>query len=293
MENHSEGVTNAASADDLIRMALKEDIGSGDATTQSVIDAGSRATGRMVARQSMVVCGVEVVRRVYQLLDPECGVEVDQTDGGQVEAGTTILTITGPARSVLTGERVALNFIQRLSGIATLTHHYSQAIEGTPTRLLDTRKTTPGWRHLEKYAVKCGGGTNHRSGLHDMVMIKDNHLATLRGSHPGESAIAVAVSKARQSYPDLQIEVEADELGQVREALEAGADIILLDNMSLAELREAVSLCRGRARTEASGGINLTTIRDVAETGPDFISVGALTHSAANVDIGLDFDFSA
>jgi nicotinate-nucleotide pyrophosphorylase (carboxylating) len=188
---------------------------------------------------------------------------------------------------LLTAERVALNFVQRLSGVATLTAQFVEAIRGTGAAILDTRKTTPGWRELEKYAVRCGGGQNHRFGLWDMVLIKDNHLAALRDAQP--NAIAAAVQRAREKFPALKVEVEADTLEQVRQAFNAGADIILLDNMSLEELRESVRVVGGRAKTEASGGVNLHTVRGIAETGVDYISVGAITHSARAVDIGLDF----
>ncbi|HEU0008237.1 MAG TPA: carboxylating nicotinate-nucleotide diphosphorylase, partial [Verrucomicrobiae bacterium] len=184
--------------------------------------------------------------------------------------------------------RVALNFVQRLSGIATLTARFVEAIQGTGAQVLDTRKTTPGWRRFEKYAVMCGGGRNHRFGLYDQVLIKDNHLAALRDEKP--NAIAAAVARARAKWPKLQVEVEADRLEQVTQAVEAGADILLLDNMSTEQLRAAVKLVAGRARTEASGGVNLQTVRAIAETGVDFISVGALTHSARAVDIALDFE---
>jgi nicotinate-nucleotide pyrophosphorylase (carboxylating) len=188
---------------------------------------------------------------------------------------------------LLTAERVALNFVQRLSGIATLTAQFVEAIRGTNARILDTRKTTPGWRRLEKYAVTCGGGRNHRFGLFDMVLIKDNHLAALAGEAP--NAIAAAMQRVRAAWPQLKAEVEADTLEQVDQALAAGADLILLDNMNPAQLRSAVEKCRGRAQTEASGGVSLASIRAIAETGVDFISIGALTHSARAVDIGLDF----
>ena len=209
-------------------------------------------------------------------------------DGQPAKAGQTLLEIAGPARALLGAERVALNFIQRLSGVATLTARFVQAVHGTGAEILDTRKTTPGWRRLEKYAVTCGGGRNHRLGLHDMVLIKDNHLAALRHEKP--NAIAAAVLRARAAYPRLKIEVEADTLEQVGQALAAGADMILLDNMDPAQLREAVRQCAGRVPTEASGGVNLDTVGDVARTGVNFISVGALTHSARAVDIGLDFE---
>jgi nicotinate-nucleotide pyrophosphorylase (carboxylating) len=198
------------------------------------------------------------------------------------------MTLTGPARALLSAERVALNFLQRLSGIATLTAQFVEAIKGTHARILDTRKTTPGWRRLEKYAVACGGGTNHRMGLFDMVLIKDNHLAALKGESP--NPIAAAVQRARTRSPKLKVEVEADTLEQVEQALDAGADFVLLDNMNLVQMREAVQRASGRAQTEASGGVNLASVRAIAETGVNFISVGALTHSAPAVDIGLDFD---
>jgi nicotinate-nucleotide pyrophosphorylase (carboxylating) len=189
---------------------------------------------------------------------------------------------------MLSAERVALNFVQRLSGVATLTRHFVEAVEGTQAKILDTRKTTPGWRRLEKYAVQCGGGQNHRFGLFDMVLIKDNHLAALRDELP--NPIEVAVQRARLRYPQLKVEVEADSLEQVEQGVSAGADIILLDNMTLEQLRAAVTQVKGRAQTEASGGVNLAGVRAIAETGVDFISAGALTHSARAVDIALDFE---
>jgi nicotinate-nucleotide pyrophosphorylase (carboxylating) len=199
-----------------------------------------------------------------------------------------LLQISGPARSLLSAERVALNFLQRLSGVATLTAQFVETIKGTQATILDTRKTTPGWRRFEKYAVTCGGGQNHRFGLFDMVLIKDNHLAALKNASP--SPIAAAVKSARAKYPNLKVEVEADTLEQVEQAIVARADMVLLDNMNLEQLRAAVAKCRGHAKTEASGGVNLASVRGIAETGVDFISVGALTHSARAVDIGLDFE---
>jgi nicotinate-nucleotide pyrophosphorylase (carboxylating) len=199
-----------------------------------------------------------------------------------------LLEISGPTRAILSAERVALNFVQRLCGVATLTAQFVDAVKGTRAQVLDTRKTTPGWRRFEKYAVACGGGGNHRLGLYDRVLIKDNHLAALRDAKP--NPIAAGVRRARKQYPRLQVEVEADTLKQVEQAAAAGADIILLDNMSPAQLRQAVKLVAGRAQTEASGGVNLKTVRAIAQSGVDFISVGALTHSARAVDIGLDFE---
>ena len=198
-----------------------------------------------------------------------------------------LLRLRGPARALLSGERVALNFVQRLAGVATLTAQFVAALKGTHTAILDTRKTTPGWRRFEKYAVACGGGRNHRLGLFDMVLIKDNHLVALRNEAP--NPIAAAVSRARQTYPALPVEVEADTLEQVDQAVAAAPDFILLDNMNLVQLRLAVAKCKGRVKTEASGGVSLASVRAIAETGVDFISVGALTHSARAVDIGLDF----
>src|SRR5262249_54490321 len=209
-------------------------------------------------------------------------------DGQQVREGKALLHITGPARALLSGERVALNFAQRLSGFATLTAQFVEAVKGTHAQILDTRKTTPGWRRLEKYAVACGGGRNHRFGLYDMILVKDNHLATLKNDSP--NAIAAAVERARASYPKLKVEVEADTLEQVEQAVAAGADMVLLDNMNPVQLRLAVRKCKGRAQTEASGSVSLASVRAIAETGVDFISVGALTHSARAVDIGLDFE---
>jgi nicotinate-nucleotide pyrophosphorylase (carboxylating) len=242
----------------------------------------------MRARQRLVVAGTGFVVAAFHALSRKIKIEPILRDGQTADAGATILKISGPARPILTAERVALNFIQRLSGVATLTSEFVQAVHGARAQILETRKTTPGWRRFEKYAVACGGGTNHRMGLHDMVLIKDNHLAALRGEKP--NAIAAAIARARRKYPKLKIEVEADSLDQVRQALDAGAEMILLDNMSLNDLSQAVVMAEGFAKTEASGGVNLKTVRAIAKTGVDFISVGALTHSAPAVDIGLDFE---
>jgi nicotinate-nucleotide pyrophosphorylase (carboxylating) len=209
-------------------------------------------------------------------------------DGQRVAAGQTVLSVSGPARTLLTAERVALNFVQRLSGIATLTAQFVEAIKGTRAQILDTRKTTPGWRRLEKYAVTCGGARNHRMGLFDMVLIKDNHLAALKDGTP--DPIAAALKQARGRLPGLKVEVEVDSLDELDRALAAGAELVLLDNMNPDQLRQAVQKCQGRAQTEASGGVSLATVRAIAETGVEFISVGALTHSARAVDIGLDFE---
>lgn len=270
-----------------VEASLAEDIGSGDVTTRALVPENAQATAAMAAREPLVIAGLEFAMETFRQLSSEIDVIEQCADGRSMPPGSSILNLRGPARAILTGERVALNFVQRLSGIATLTRKFVDAVAGTKAKILDTRKTTPGWRQYEKYAVACGGGTNHRMGLFDMILIKDNHLAALR--HEPPNAIAAAVRRARQAYPKLTVEVEADTLEQVEQALEAKADIILLDNMSLDQLREAVRLTAGRVKLEASGGVNLDTVRGIAETGVDFISSGALTHSARAVDIGLDF----
>ena len=270
-----------------VRAALDEDVGPGDATTLATIPDSAMARAAMVAREEMVVCGLPLAEATFQTLSSALNVRCTVDDGVRVQRGTELMSAEGSARALLTAERVALNFVQRLSGIATLTARFVEAIAGTRAQILDTRKTTPGWRELEKYAVRCGGARNHRSGLWDMVLIKDNHLAALRDAQP--NAIAAAVRRAREHCPTLTVEVEADTLEQVEQALAANADTILLDNMSLDELRAAVRMAGGRSKTEASGGVDLQTVRAIAETGVDYISVGAITHSSRAVDIGLDF----
>ncbi len=273
----------------LVQTSLAEDVGSGDVTTLATVPEDVLATAKMVARESLMVCGLHLAGLVFQEISPKLLIEKKSSDGTRVAKGESLLEIKGSARAILTAERVALNFAQRLSGIATLTAQFVEAVKGTRTKILDTRKTTPGLRLLEKYAVACGGGQNHRIGLFDMVLIKDNHLVALRNEKP--NAIEAAVRRAREKFPQLKVEVEADTLEQVQQAFGAGADIILLDNMTLDELRAAVKMVNGRAKLEASGGVNLQTVRGIAETGVDFISVGALTHSARAVDIALDFEF--
>jgi nicotinate-nucleotide pyrophosphorylase (carboxylating) len=278
---------SAAEVQHAVELALSEDIGSGDVTTLATVPAEARASAIMAAREPLVTAGLALAEAAFQRLSAEARISRTAEDGQSVTAGASLLNVSGPARALLSAERVALNFIQRLSGIATLTAQFVQAIKGTRAQILDTRKTTPGWRRLEKYAVACGGGCNHRLGLYDMVLIKDNHLAAL--SRQSDDPIGVAVARSRAQYPQLKIEVEADTLEQVDQALHAGADFILLDNMNPVQLRLAVQKCKGRAQTEASGGITLASVRAVAEAGVDFVSVGALTHSARAVDIGLDF----
>ena len=268
----------------LVRSALAEDVGSGDVTTMSLIAQDSFASGVIVAKEPLVVAGVDLAIASFRELEESIDFSVEVLDGQDGDFFQPLIRIHGPARALLTAERTALNFVQRLSGIATLTAKFVQQVSGTNTKILDTRKTVPGWRVLEKYAVACGGGINHRFGLYDQVMIKDNHLVAVGGN------IKKAVKCARENYPKLKIEVEADTVEQAKTAAEAGADIILLDNMSCEELIQSIELISGRSKTEASGGITIDTVREIAETGVDYISIGALTHSAPAVDIGFDFD---
>ncbi len=270
-----------------VTAALLEDVGRGDVTTRAIISPTAMVRARVVAREPLVPAGLAFVTAAFKALSRRIKVKPVAKDGEPVAKGAVLIEITGPARPVLTAERVALNFVQRLSGVATTTAAFVRAVEGTNVKILDTRKTTPGWRRFEKYAVQCGGGRNHRLGLFDMFLIKDNHLVTLHKERGG--AIASAVRLCRQYDPALKVEVEADTLDQVRQAVAAGADFILLDNMPPATLREAVKLVNGRAATEASGGVRLENAREIAGTGVDFISVGALTHSAQAADIALDF----
>ncbi len=270
-----------------VRNALREDVGDGDATTLACITPDASAMARIHAREPLVLAGMDFARTAFSETSPAVRFTDALPDGTRVEPGAAVLTITGPARALLTAERVALNFLQHLSGVATLTRQFIDRIHDLPTRILDTRKTTPGWRRFEKYAVQCGGGTNHRAGLWDRILIKDNHLAALLTEPP--DPITAAVRRSRLLYPKLLVEVEADTPAQARIAAEAGADIVLLDNMTPDQLRESIQLIAGRSRTEASGGVRLDTVRDIALAGVDFISVGALTHSARSVDLALDF----
>lgn len=268
--------------DRLIDHWLIEDIGACDLTVQVMIEPGEIGRFHMNAREPMIVAGVEVAARVFKRYDPELRVSLRVRDGDRVEKGAILVEIEGPARSVLTAERTALNIAQRLSGIANETARYAAAIAGTKARLIDTRKTTPGLRMMEKHAVSCGGGLNHRLGLDNGVMIKDNHIAVC-------GSITAAVERARRKLPVLtKLEVECDNLGQVEEAARAGADVIMLDNMSVADMTRAVELIAGRAKIEASGGITIDTIGPIARTGVDYISTSKITQSAPAVDIGLD-----
>lgn len=268
--------------DRLIDLWLTEDIGAFDLTAQTMIEASEEASFHMSAREPMTVSGIAVAARVFQRYDPTLRIKVLVADGQRVEKGAILLEVSGSARSMLTAERTALNIVQRLSGIATETARYVDAIAGTKARLLDTRKTTPGLRALEKHAAACGGALNHRLGLDSGVMIKDNHIAVC-------GSIRAAVARARQVLPVLtKLEVECDRLEQVQEALGTEVDVIMLDNMSVSAMKEAVALVAGRVKLEASGGVRLETIRAIAETGVDYISTSKITQSAPAVDIGLD-----
>jgi nicotinate-nucleotide pyrophosphorylase (carboxylating) len=268
--------------DEVVRRALSEDVGTGDITTLLTVPDGLEAVGDFIATQPGVLAGMPVVERVFYWVNPTVRLERMVKEGQHFEAGAVLAQVRGEARALLTAERVALNFLQRLSGIATLTARFVETVRDLPVRICDTRKTTPGLRYLERYAVRVGGGYNHRFGLYDAVLIKDNHLAVCGG-------IAQAVHRVRRVLPHtMKVEVECATLQQVQEALEAGVDVILLDNMTLEELRESVRIAKGRAFLEASGGVRLDTVRRIAETGIDAISVGALTHSAPAIDIKLE-----
>ena len=265
----------------IIRHALREDIHTGDITTLSVIPAPRPSQARLIAKEELIVAGIEVAARVFTMLDPATVVTCRYTDGAHCSPGDVIAEISGTDVVILQGERVALNLLQRMSGIATLTSRYVSAVAGTRARIVDTRKTAPGLRVLDKYAVTVGGGSNHRAGLYDAVLIKENHIAAA-------GSITAAVTRSRAAIPHtMKIEVETENLEEVAEAVACGADIIMLDNMDLAAMREAVALIAGRALVEASGGVNLETVRGIAETGVDLISVGAVTHSVRAVDISL------
>lgn len=271
----------------LIGLALAEDLGdAGDRTSSALIPAAQPGSARFVARTPGVLAGVPAAAMVCAAVDPTLSFKPAVPDGSAVSRGTVVATVTGPLRSILSAERTALNFLQRLSGVASLTRQYVDLAAGFTAKILDTRKTTPGWRLLEKYAVRMGGGTNHRIGLYDGVLIKDNHLAGLNGD------VTAAVQLARAANPGLPIEVEVDTLAQLEVALAVRADIVLLDNMTPDQMREAVArrdAVSPATKLEASGGVNLTTVRDIAATGVDRISIGALTHSAPALDIGLDY----
>jgi nicotinate-nucleotide pyrophosphorylase (carboxylating) len=265
----------------LIDIALNEDIGPGDITTDHLVDPGLRAKGAVAAKEPLVVAGLDVARQVFERLDPQMTFRSEYHDGDNVDTGKSVLEVEGNLRALLTAERTALNFLQHLSGIATHVSAYMEKLGPVGVRLVDTRKTTPGWRVLEKYAVRVGGATNHRMGLYDGVLIKDNHIAVCGGIGKSIDLIRRRVSHL------IKIEVEVTDLAGVKEAVAAGADVIMLDNMSIEEIREAVSLISGKAVVEASGGVIKTDLNLLADTGVDIISVGALTHSAKNVDMSM------
>ncbi len=266
---------------DIVTIALSQDIGRGDITTNALVSPGQKAEAELVAKEDMVVCGLPVVAEVFRAVDARIRMLPERPDGEGVLAGNRICTVHGPARGILAGERVALNFFQNLSAVATMTRRFVEQIEGTRARICDTRKTTPGLRLLQKYAVRIGGGYNHRFGLDDGVLIKENHIALAGG-------IAMAIKKAADAVSHLHgIEIEVETLDQLREALDAGARIILLDNMNLETMEKAVAIAGGQALLEASGNITLANVRAVAETGVDLISVGAITHSAGSKDVSL------
>lgn len=274
---------SAAEVDAFVQSTLAEDLGTGgDVTSASVVPETARLKAVMETREPMVVAGLPLAIAFFRALDPNCTVEAKAEDGQKLEAGAEILIVTGNGRAMLTAERSALNTVQHLSGIATLTRTYVDAIDGTGAILLDTRKTLPGLRMLEKYATRCGGGQNHRLRLDDGILIKDNHIAIV-------GSIEAAVKAAKAADTGLEVQVEVDMIEQIEPALAAGADRLLLDNMTPDTLRQAVALVAGRVPLEASGGVNLQTIRGIAETGVNYISVGRITQSAPAVDIGLDF----
>jgi nicotinate-nucleotide pyrophosphorylase (carboxylating) len=302
--------SNKLQIEEIIGRALAEDLGKGDVTTDALIPGDRRGTGFIVAKKAGILAGTGVARQVFLRVDPELKVEILLEDGAKVKSGSRVAKVSGSIAGILKAERVALNFLQRLSGIASETNRYVEAVKGLPVRIMDTRKTTPGLRSLEKYAVKIGGGENHRMNLGNGILIKDNHLAALRSQGLNIKEI---IAKARQNAPlslratpllslrgakrrsnlqarQTQVEVEVGTVSEALEAVEAGADIVMLDNMNLEDMRKAVKSIHGRALIEASGGITLDNVRAVAETGVDFISIGALTHSARALDISLEIE---
>jgi len=283
---HPDAFLSPLAIDDAVRRALDEDLGrAGDITSNATIPEGARARAVMVARQSGVIAGLPLAAAAFRLLAPDVDVEPHVRDGASVTEGAPLLTLTGPARAILAGERVALNFVGRLSGIATMTADYVRHTEGSGLRICCTRKTTPGLRALEKYAVRCGGGFNHRFGLDDAILIKDNHIAVAGGVRP------VLERVCEHAGHLVTIEIEVDTLAQLREVIETGlADVVLLDNMDIPELAEAVKIAAGRVVLEASGGVTEETIAAIARTGVDYASSGALTHSAPNFDVALDIE---
>ncbi len=288
------GAAEGLAARGLIDAALQEDLGeAGDVTSNALIPGDAISRLAIVARRPGVIAGLPIAGLVFERMGVDVDVAVQRADGSEVEGGTTIATLDGPTRALLTGERTVLNFLTHLSGVATLTRQFVDAVAGTRAEILDTRKTIPGWRVLQKYAVRCGGGANHRIGLFDAVLIKDNHLAAWREAEPGGGSLAGAVRHVRSVTPaGTPVEIEVDSLAQLQDVLEAAPEIVLLDNMSPELMREAVALrdrMSPRTQLEASGGVSLATVRSIAETGVERISIGALTHSAPALDIAFDW----
>ena len=280
--------SNKLQIEEIIDRALAEDLGKGDVTTEAIIPGDRRGTGFIVAKKEGILAGTGAAKQVFHRVDPEVKVDILLEDGARVKPGSKVAKVSGSIASILKAERVALNFLQRLSGIASETNRYVEAVKGLPVRIMDTRKTTPGLRSLEKHAVRAGGGENHRMNLGDGILIKDNHQAALRSQGLNIKEI---IAKAKQNAPQrLPVEVEVGTVSEALEAVEAGADIVMLDNMNLEDMSKAVKSIHGRALIEASGGITLGNVRAVAETGVDFISIGALTHSATALDISLELE---
>jgi nicotinate-nucleotide pyrophosphorylase (carboxylating) len=282
------GLSKTPQVKQFIAQALAEDLGQGDVTTEALISKTQRGRASIIAKASGIIAGVEIAKQVFLKVDPELKLAILIEDGAEVKPGDIVAKIEGRVASILQAERIALNFLQHLSGVASATSHYVQAVNGLPVKIIDTRKTTPGLRTLEKYAVRVGGGKNHRMHLGDGILIKDNHLAALR--RQGLSIKEIVNKTHQKASPKLKIEVEVKSPREAAEAAEAGADIIMLDNMGLEDMRQAVQLVKGRALIEASGGITLDKVRAVAQTGVDIISIGAITHSAKALDISLELN---
>lgn len=271
----------------LLKLAFEEDLGTGDVTTDSLVDPKAMAQGRILSREDCRIAGVPVAMAVFKHICPEMDFEVVVQDGEDVQAGGDVLRFKGPARAILIAERTALNFMQRMCGIATMTRSFTRVVEDLGTMILDTRKTTPALRFLEKYSVLCGGGTNHRMGLYDRVLMKDNHRKLWAGNNPGR--LDLAVLQARKCFPDVAVEIEVESLEELRSALQGNPEWIMLDNMDCETMREAVAIAKGKTLLEASGGITMKNLREVAETGVDAISFGCLTHSVKSIDLSLEW----
>ncbi len=275
-----------------IKLALDEDLGDrGDVTTNSLVDPNAIAVGEILTREDCTVAGIAVAEAVFNAVSPDVECEVVSPDGSDIKKGDVVLRFKGPARAILIAERTALNFMQRMCGIATMTRSFTKVVEDLGTMILDTRKTTPGLRFLEKYSVLCGGGTNHRIGLYDRVLMKDNHRKLWAGNNPGR--LDLAVLEARKHYPDVMVEIEVESIEELKSALPASPEWVMLDNMSPEMMREAVAIAKGKTLLEASGGITMKNLREVAETGVDAISFGCLTHSVKSIDLSLEWSVRA